>query len=113
MPDFTNSSAACYVENPWGLLESCVFPDLAAGLGGSDALFGLLLGAGIVVPMWLADPEGRLAAPSVLLILVGGGLLQMLPAGMRGAAWTLIILGVTAAIGVIAKRYVLNPGVRV
>jgi hypothetical protein len=110
--DFGNSSAACYVEHPWSLLDACVNPQLAGATGGSDALFGLMLGMSILVPMWLADDEGRLAAPAVLLILLGGSLLPMLPGNMRGAAWTLIILGVAAAIAVVANRFVLNPGVR-
>jgi len=113
MQEFSNSDAACYLDHPWNILKSCLFPQIGAGTGGSQALFGLLLGAGIVIPMWLADPESRIAAPTVLLILIGGALLPALPGNMRGAAWTLIILGMTAAIGVLAKRFILNPGVRV
>ena len=110
--DFGNSTVSCYIDQKWSLLEQCVFPGLASAVGGSDALFGLFLGAGILVPMWVADDEGRLGPPAVLLILLGGSLLPMLPGNMRGAAWTVIILGVAAAIAVVANRYVLDVGVR-
>lgn len=110
--DFANSTASCYVNNTWSTLNSCVFPDLAGATGGSDALFGLMLGMSILVPMYVADDESRLGPPAVLLILLGGSLLPMLPGNMRGAAWTVIILGVTAGIAVVANRYVLNVGVK-
>jgi hypothetical protein len=86
----------------------CALGDLAVQVGG-EAAFGLLVGGGVIMSLYIVDRS--MATASVILILAGGFLIPTLPASYASMAGTLVVLGVAAGVFAIAKRYVLNPGV--
>jgi len=48
---------SCYTNNPLGMLQECVFPQMVGAFGG-PGLFGLILGGTIISGLWLARPSG-------------------------------------------------------
>jgi len=61
---------SCYTNNPLGMLQECVFPQMVGAFGG-PGLFGLVLGGTIISGLWLAG-DGDLATPATVTVLVGG-----------------------------------------
>lgn len=102
-----NSDLGCYVGNspdPIG----CSIDLLIAGAQGEFVL-GLMLGGGLMVGFYNAG-GGSLAAPSVLVALIGGILFPLLPASLTTVATTLMFLGLVGAILTLLKKYVMQPG---
>jgi len=95
---------SCYSNNPLGMLQECVFPQMVGAFGG-PGLFGLVLGGTIISGLWLAG-DGDLATPATITVLVGGVLFPILPASYQGIARTVAFLGLAAvALAVIEKYY--------
>lgn len=95
--------------NDGGLMAD-VLGFLTTAFGG-ESMFGLLVGGCTLFVFWIAG-KGDLATPTVLLILFGGVLWPILPGAYVGFARSLLIIGIAAAFLAIARRYVMNPGVR-
>jgi len=106
-PNFSESSAGCYLQNPWDALNSCAFPQAADATAGSGTLFGLLLGVTIIGSAWYATDS--VGAAGGLLILLGGALFPMVPQSFHGMGWSLVFVGIAAAFWGVATRLVLDP----
>jgi hypothetical protein len=86
-----------------GLLDAAL-NDLAAAVGG-DAVFGLLVGGGVLFSFYLAS-DGGLATPSVLTALAGGVLFGTLPGGFARIAQVIIFVGLVGAIFGLLDKFV-------
>lgn len=111
MYDITLQSAACDA-GTWAnaSVHKCIFDPATTSTGG-DPLFGLLVG-GVVILSYFIASGGDLATPSVLTIIFGGILAQVLPGGLVGVAWAIAFVGLVGAIVAVSQRYVLSPGTR-
>jgi hypothetical protein len=88
--------------------HQCIFEPAAGSVGG-EPMFGLLVGATLIVSLYLAG-SGDLATPTVVTLLLGSVLVPVLPGGMVGVAYGVVVAGVSGALIAIARRYVLDPG---
>jgi len=111
MWDIILQSAACNASK-WAnaSVHQCIFGPATQTTGG-DPLFGLLVGGSVILSYYLAS-GGDLATPSVLTILFGGILAQVLPGGLVSVAWALAFTGLVGSIVAVSQRYILSPGTR-
>jgi len=86
-----------------GLLEAAL-NDLAAAVGG-DAVFGLLVGGGVLFSFYLAS-DGGLATPATLTALLGGILFGTLPGGFVRIGQVVIFVGLVAAVFSLLDKFV-------
>lgn len=84
--------------------EAAIFGGITDLIG--EGAFAVLVGATLIVSMWLAG-DRSLAAPSTALILLGGLMFPLLPANFVGIAWAVCFLGVTGGFFAVMRRYVL------
>lgn len=94
---------SCYTDNPQGML-GCALGDLAASAGG-QSIFALFGGGLFIMAYYLAS-GGKLATPSVMLLLLGGLMVPVLPAGYGTMAQVIMFLGVVGAILAGLDKYV-------
>jgi len=96
--------------------DSCYFGDSAitcmtdqyVGAFGGEAMLGVLLGVTIFGTLYIAS-DGSMATPTVALILIGGGLVGMLPSNYSQIAMYVIYIGLAAALWQVLQKYVLSP----
>ena len=101
-----------------GLANSCYFSGdgLACMLGqivsafGGEALFGLLMGA-VIFGVFYVAADGDMATPTVALILTGTVLVGTLPSNYQRMAFSVVAIGLTAAVWQVIKQYVLDGSV--
>jgi hypothetical protein len=85
--------------------QGALFDGIVALIG--EGVFGVLIGATLIVSMWFAGNRG-LAAPSVATALLGGMMFPLLPGHFQGIAWAVVFIGITGAFFAVSKRYVLT-----
>lgn len=85
---------------------NCLLEQLVSAFGG-EALFGVLAAAVIFTVFYIAS-EGDLATPTVALILTGTVFVGMLPGRYNTIAYSVVVIGLAAAVWQVAKQYVLS-----
>lgn len=93
-PANPDDALGCWTSNPQSLVDSCILPQMVGAFGGS-ALFGLLLAGTVLGTLWIAG-DMDIVPPAVMLILFGGILFPILPAGYRGMAYSILVVSVAA-----------------
>lgn len=94
---------SCYEDNPLGMLE-CALADMAASVGG-QGMFALL-GGGLFIFVYYIASGGKLATPSVMLLITGGLMIPVLPAQFALMAQVIMFLGLVGAILAGLDKYV-------
>jgi hypothetical protein len=97
---------SCYTNNPLGMLQECVFPQMVGAFGG-PGLFGLILGGTIISGLWLAG-DGDLATPATITVLVGGVLFPILSGDYLNIARVVAFLGLAGVILATIEKYYLE-----
>lgn len=96
---------ASWLSGSW---HTCVFGNPTAAIG--EPLFGLFFGGVTILGMYLAS-GGKMDSAAVLTILLGALMVPVLPGGVVGAAYVIVVMGVAAGVISVAQKYMLNPGV--
>ena len=99
-------SSSCYFS---GDALTCLIDQQVAAFGG-EALFGLLLGSAIFGAFYIAS-GGDMATPTVALILTGTVIIGMLPASYQSIAYSVVLIGLAAALWQVFKQYILSGSV--
>lgn len=73
-----------------------------------EALFGLFIACFVFFVLYYAS-GGRIGVPAVVMTMAGGWLVTEIPVQYRGAIAVLIIVGLSAGVFAIARRYFLRP----
>jgi hypothetical protein len=95
MVNLNDSAVRCFAQGTEGDLLGCVLDGLFAA-GPSPALMGLLLSGVLVTSLYVAG-DGTVAVPAVVTILLGSVLVPLLPPQYVSLAYTVVVIGVTAA----------------
>jgi len=91
-----------------GELFRAALDDLVGAVGG-EPMFGLMLVAVPLFSFWIAGKRD-IAAPAVILALIGGAAIPLLPGNYQTIATTVMIFAFVSALLGLARRYVLSPG---
>jgi len=89
-----------------GNWHSCLFDPVTSLVG--EPTFGLLVGAGLWTAFYLAG-NGSMTTPTVVTILLATVMFPVLPSAFSGIAWTILVVGATAALVQLGQKYVLSP----
>jgi len=95
MVNLNDSAVRCFAQGTEGDLLGCVLDGLFAA-GPSPALMGLLLSGVLVTSLYIAG-DGTVAVPAVVTILLGSILVPLLPPQYVSLAYTVVVIGITAA----------------
>lgn len=87
-----------------GKMFEAALADLAAAVGGQE-VFGLLVGAVLMLAFYLAS-NGGMASVAALTALSGGLLIASLPPGFQRVAQVVIFLGLVAAVYALIDKFV-------
>jgi hypothetical protein len=87
-----------------GAWEEAIFGPVVALIG--EGVFGVLVGAVLIISMWLAGDRG-LAAPAVTTILLGALMFPILPANFVGIGWAVVFVGLAGGFFAVLKEYAL------
>jgi hypothetical protein len=103
----TTNFSTCTV-NEWivGDWFRCLF-DPTVGLVGAPTM-GFLVGVGVWSALYLAG-GGRTTTPTVVTILLAATLFPLIPTAFNGIAWTVLLVGASAAVLQTMQKYVLSP----
>lgn len=101
MSSITDIDIERFGEGPDAWLEIVI--EIYANVAG-DAWVGLILGAGLLFAMYVHSDD--MALPTVVLILLSSVLFGVLPGDYQQTAWGVMIIGITAAIFEVFRRYV-------
>lgn len=107
-PDIDDTTAGCLVDGGADGFMDCLIAEVF-GATASGPLVGLFIGGTIITSLYIAG-DGDVVVPAVVTILLGSALVPLLPAQMVSLAYTLVIMGITAGMMVVFRRYVLRGG---
>lgn len=102
-PTYSSCSVDQWILGDW---FNCLF-EPTAGLIGIPTM-GFLIGSGLWAALYLAG-GGRTTTPTIVLILLATALFPLIPDGFNGLAWSVLLVGATAAILQSMQKYVLSP----
>lgn len=94
-PALEDSSVSCLAQGREGDLAQCVTDSVFAA-GPSPALIGLLIAGVLLTSLYIAG-DGSIVTPAVVTILFGSLMIPLLPAQYVTLAYTVVVLGITAA----------------
>jgi len=106
-PALNESAVSCFAAGTEGTMSQCVL-DGVFSAGPSPTLIGLGIGGVLLSSFYIAGNQSILV-PAVLLILFGSILIGMLPAQFVSLAYTLVVIGIAAAVFSAWTRYT-GPG---
>jgi len=106
-PPLNDSAVSCFAKGTEGTMSQCVL-DGVFSAGPSPTLIGLGIGGVLLSSFYIAGNQSILV-PAVLLILFGSILIGMLPAQFVSLAYTLVVIGIAAAVFSAWTRYT-GPG---
>ena|SRR6056297_1620575 len=89
------SSLACFAQGTQGDMTQCVV-DGVFGAAPAPGLMGLVLAGTLVTSLYIAG-DGSIVVPAVVTILVGSVLVPVLPPQFQTLAYTVVVIGITAA----------------
>lgn len=95
-PPLNESAVSCFAQGTEGSMSQCVL-DGVFSAGPSPALIGLGI-SGVMLSSFYIASDQSIVVPAVLLILFGSILVGMLPAQFVGLAYTLVVVGIAAAV---------------
>jgi len=95
-PPLEDSAVSCFAQGTQGSMSQCVL-DGVFSAGPSPALIGLGLSGVMLTSFYIAGDQ-TILVPAVLLILFGSILIAMLPAQFVGLAYTVVVIGIAAAV---------------
>ena len=107
MTQLNDSAVGCFAQGTEGDLTACVLDGVFAA-GPSPSLIGLLLAGMLVGSLYIAG-DGTIAVPAVVTILLGSVLVPLLPPQYVTLAYTVVVIGITAA-GFAAYSRFTSPG---
>jgi hypothetical protein len=106
-PALNESAVSCFAQGTQGSMSDCVL-QATFSAGPSPALIGLGIGGVLMTSFYIAGDRSVLV-PAVLLILFGSILIGMLPAQFVSLAYTLVVIGIAAAVFSAWTKYT-GPG---
>jgi len=95
MANLNDSAVGCFAQGTEGDLTACVLDGLFAA-GPSPSLIGLLMAGMLVGSLYIAG-DGTVAVPAVVTILLGSIMVPLLPPQYVSLAYTVVVIGITAA----------------
>ena len=95
MVNLNDSAVRCFAQGTEGDLLGCVLDGLFAA-GPSASLMGLLLAGVLMTSLYIAG-DGTVSVPAVVTILLGSILVPLLPPQYVSLAYTVVVIGITAA----------------
>lgn len=107
-PPLNDSAVSCFAQGTEGTMSDCVL-QATFNAGPSPTLIGLGIGGVLLGSFYIAGDRSILL-PAVMLILFGSILIGMLPAQFVTLAYTLVVLGIGAAIFNIWTRFTAAGG---
>lgn len=93
--NLNESSLSCFAAGTEGDMTACVVDGVFAA-GPAPGLMGLVLGGVLLTSLYIAG-DGSIIVPAVVTILFAGLMVPLLPAQFVTLAYTVAVLGVTAA----------------
>ena len=93
-PDIEDSDLGCFVDEA-GTMTDCLV-DGAFGAGPAPSLMGLLMSGVLLTTLYIAG-DGSIIVPSVITILLGSAMIPILTAQFVTIAYTVVVIGITAA----------------
>jgi hypothetical protein len=102
-PALNESSLSCFGQGTEGDLAQCV-TEGAFAAGPSPALVGLLIAGVLLSTLYIAG-DGSIVTPAVATILFGGALVPLLPPQFVTLAYTVVVIGITAAAFAAYQRF--------
>ena len=106
-PDIEDSDVGCFVDESVTMTE-CVTEGVFSA-GPAPSLIGLMLSGTLLTSLYLAG-NGTVIVPAVITILLGGAMVPLLPAQFVSLAWTVLAVGVTAAVFSLWARFTSRGG---
>lgn len=103
-----DTSLGCYAQGTEGDLVQCTL-DGVMGAGPSPALVGLVMSGVVMTSLYIAG-NGTVIVPAVVTILLGSVLVPLLPAQYVPLAYTVVVIGITAAAFSAYTRYTHRGG---
>ena len=94
-PDIEDSDLGCFVDETTTMTDCLV--DGVFGAGPAPSLMGLLMSGVLLTTLYIAG-DGSIIVPSVITILLGSAMIPILPAQFVTLAYTVVVIGITAAI---------------
>jgi len=106
-PDIEESDLGCFVDESTTMTECWVDGIFAAGP--APGLMGLIMGGTLLTSLYIAG-NGSVIVPAVVTILLGSSLVAVLPAQFVTFAYTIVVVGVTAAAFSLWTRFTSRGG---
>ena len=94
-PDIEDSDLGCFVDETVTMTE-CVTDGIFSA-GPAPSLVGLMLSGTLLTSLYLAG-NGTVVVPAIITILLGSAMIPLLPPQFVSLAWTVVGVGVTAAV---------------
>jgi len=107
-PPLNDSAVSCFAQATNGTMSDCVL-QTTFNAGPSPTLIGLGIGGVLLGSFYIAGDRSILV-PAVMLILFGSILIGMLPAQFVTLAYTLVVLGIGAAVFNVWTRFTAAGG---
>jgi len=90
-----DTAVECFTDGQQGEITQCVV-DATFAAGPAPSLVGLLLGGSVITSLYIAG-NGDVTVPAVVTILLGAAMVPLLPAQFTTLAYTVVVIGITAA----------------
>jgi len=95
MTNISDTTLGCFAQGVEGDMTRCVVEGVFAA-GPAPGVMGLLLGGTVLTSLYVAG-SGSLVVPAVVTILFGSLLVPVLPPQFQLFAYSIAVLGLTAA----------------
>jgi len=105
--DIEESDVGCFVDETATMTDCLV--DGVFSAGGSPSLVGLIISGTLLTSLYLAG-NGTIIVPAVVTILFGGAMIPILPPQFQTFAYTVVVIGVTAAAFSLWMRFTSRGG---
>jgi len=96
MTTIDQTSLGCFAQGVEGDMTQCIVEGVFAA-GPAPGVMGLLMAGVLVTSLYVAG-DGSVAVPAVVTILFGSLLVAMLPPQFETFAYTIVAIGITAAV---------------
>lgn len=106
MTTIDQTTFGCMLDGGSTGFTSCILDSIFAS-GGSPALIGLMMGGTLLASLYIAG-DGDIVVPAVMTILLGSILVPLLPSQYSTMAYSVAVLGITAAGMSVMRRYILR-----
>jgi len=110
MTNLSDTSLGCFAQGVEGDMTRCVV-DGVFSAGPAPGVMGLLLGGTVLTSLYIAG-DGDVITPGIATTLFGAVLVPALPPQFRLFAYTVFVIGGTAAVFGVWTRFTTRGGFR-